>query len=70
MALGCASSAEHPAPLGELPLVAARLELSERKEDDPEGPASWVLRVARPDPGDPGGTRQRAAGLYERLSGR
>ena len=55
---------------GELPLVAARLELSARREDDPEGPASWVQRVARPDPSDPAGTRQRATALYERLSGR
>jgi len=55
---------------GALPLVAARLDFSARKEDDPEGPASWVQRVARPDPGDPVGTRRRAAALYERLSGR
>lgn len=55
---------------GELPLVAARLELNRGREDDPEGPASWVQRVARPDPDDPAGTRQRAAALYERLSGR
>jgi len=55
---------------GELPLVAARLELTAEKEHDPEGPASWVQRVARPDPADPAGTRQRAAALYQRLSGR
>lgn len=55
---------------GELPLVRARLELSASREDDPEGPATWVLRVARPDGADPTGTRRRAEAVYERLSGR